>query len=111
MKIRIIAVGRQKASPAKELCAEYLKRMKWDVSLREVNTPKGATSAQEAPLILQELEKQPSLVVALDERGETLCALCAESARGERAGGAGRADGRRPPTGVAVRCGPSGTPT
>ncbi len=72
MKIRIIAVGRQKASPAKELCEEYLKRMKWDVSLREVNTPKGATSAQEAPLILQELEKQQSLVVALDERGETL---------------------------------------
>jgi 23S rRNA (pseudouridine1915-N3)-methyltransferase len=71
MKIRIIAVGKQKASPAKDLCDEYLKRLTWNVSLREIDAPKGSTSAQEAPLILKELAK-PGFVVALDERGETL---------------------------------------
>ena len=34
MKIRIIAVGRQKSSPMKDLCDEYLKRMNWTVSLK-----------------------------------------------------------------------------
>ena len=72
MKIRILAVGKQKSSPAKDLCAEYLKRLNWDVSLKEIDTPKGATAAQEAPIILKSLEKQQGLVVALDERGETL---------------------------------------
>jgi 23S rRNA (pseudouridine1915-N3)-methyltransferase len=71
LKIRIIAVGRQKSSPMQDLCAEYLKRMNWTVSLAEIDTPKGATSAQEAPLILKHLAK-PAFVVALDERGETL---------------------------------------
>src|ERR1700744_1513992 len=71
MKIRIIAVGRHKSSPTKDLCEEYLKRMSWSVSLKEIDAPKGSTSAQEAPLILKELAK-PGLVVDLDERGETL---------------------------------------
>jgi len=71
MKIKIITVGRQKASPTKDLCDEYLKRMNWSVSLKEIDAPKGSTSAQEAPLILKEIAK-PGLVIALDERGETL---------------------------------------
>ena len=71
MKIRIIAVGRQKSSPTKDLCDEYLKRMNWNVGLKEIDAPKGSTSAQEVPLILKELTK-PGLIVALDERGETL---------------------------------------
>lgn len=72
MKIRIIAVGRQKASPTKDLCDEYIKRLNWPVTLKEIDAPKGSTSAQEAPLILKELGKNPGLIVALDERGETL---------------------------------------
>lgn len=71
MKIRIIAVGKQKPSPTKDLCDEYLKRLTWNVSLKEIDAPKGSTSAQEAPLILKEIAKS-SLVIALDERGETL---------------------------------------
>ena len=71
MKIRIIAVGRQKASPTKNLCTEYLKRLKQNISITEIDAPKGSTSAQEAPLILKKLAK-PSFVIALDERGETL---------------------------------------
>ncbi|MCK4945897.1 MAG: 23S rRNA (pseudouridine(1915)-N(3))-methyltransferase RlmH [Alphaproteobacteria bacterium] len=71
MKIRIIAVGRQKASPEKDICKEYLKRIRQNISITEINAPKGSTSAQEAPLILKKLIK-PSFIVALDERGETL---------------------------------------
>ncbi|MCE9506997.1 MAG: 23S rRNA (pseudouridine(1915)-N(3))-methyltransferase RlmH [Alphaproteobacteria bacterium] len=71
MKIRIIAVGRQKSSPTQDLCDEYLKRMKWTVSVKEIDAPKGSTSAQEAPLILKQLPKD-AFIVALDERGETL---------------------------------------
>ena len=71
MKIRIIAVGRQKSSPTLDLCDEYLKRMKWPVSIKEIDAPKGSTSTQEAPLILKQLPS-PAFIVALDERGETL---------------------------------------
>lgn len=71
MKIKIIAVGRQKASPTRDLCDEYLKRLKWPVTLKEVDSPKGATSQQEAPLIDKHLDK-PAFIVALDERGHTL---------------------------------------
>lgn len=70
MKIRIIAVGRQKSSPTQELCDEYLKRMKWNVSIREIDTPKGSSSLQESPLILKQVPKS-DFIVALDERGET----------------------------------------
>ncbi len=70
MKIRIIAVGKMKSSPLLDLCDEYLKRIAWDVSIKEIGTPKASISAQEAPLLLKQLEK-PALVVALDERGET----------------------------------------
>lgn len=70
MKIRILAVGRLKASPYHDLCQEYLKRMTWQVSVTEIDSPKGATSAIEAPLILKHI-KDPALIVALDERGET----------------------------------------
>lgn len=70
MKIKILAVGRMKASPQAELCQEYLKRMNWQVSLKEIDTPKGATSAVEAPLILKHIPDH-ALVIALDERGET----------------------------------------
>lgn len=54
-----------------DLCDEYLKRMKWTVSLKEIDAPKGSTSAQEAPLILKQLPAS-AFIIALDERGETL---------------------------------------
>jgi 23S rRNA (pseudouridine1915-N3)-methyltransferase len=71
MKIRIIAVGRQKQSPTLDLCNEYLKRLTWKTEIVEIDAPKGSTSAVEAPLILKKLDK-PSLIIALDERGESL---------------------------------------
>lgn len=70
MKIRIIAVGKLKNSPLLDMCDEYVKRIGWKVSVKEIDAPKGSTSAQEAPLILKHLS-EPSFVIALDERGET----------------------------------------
>lgn len=71
MKIRIVAVGKLKKSPQRDLCEEYLKRMNWPVSIREIDAPKASTSAIEAPLILKQIPPG-ALVVAMDERGETL---------------------------------------
>lgn len=71
MKIRLLVVGRMKASPQADLCAEYLKRMNWTVSLKEIDTPKGATSAEEEPLILRHIPDN-ALLIALDERGTAL---------------------------------------
>lgn len=71
MKIKIIAVGKLKASPLLDVCSEYIKRMNWQVSVKEIDAPKASTSQQEAPLILKALPEK-AFVVALDERGETL---------------------------------------
>lgn len=70
MKIKIIAVGRLKASPLRDLCDEYIKRINWPVKLEEIDSPKAATSAIEAPLILKHIPDN-AFVVALDERGKT----------------------------------------
>ena len=71
MKIRIIAVGKQKKSPTLDMCKEYLKRMKWKVTIKEIDAPKASSSAQEAPLILKNIPDS-AFIIALDERGETL---------------------------------------
>jgi 23S rRNA (pseudouridine1915-N3)-methyltransferase len=71
MKIRIIAVGKLKPSPLLDLCHEYIKRLKWQVSLTEIDAPKGATARQEAPLILRHLADNNAVVIALDERGDS----------------------------------------
>ena len=71
MKIRLLAVGKMKASPQAQLCAEYIKRMTGKIDLREIDTPKAATSAMEEPLILKHIP-DGALLVALDERGDSL---------------------------------------
>ncbi|MFN7113486.1 MAG: 23S rRNA (pseudouridine(1915)-N(3))-methyltransferase RlmH [Alphaproteobacteria bacterium] len=70
MKIKIIAVGRLKNSPLRDLCDEYIKRLGWPVRIEEIDSPKAATSAIEAPLILKHIPEN-AFVVALDERGES----------------------------------------
>lgn len=71
MKVSIIAVGKLKRSPLHEQCAEYIKRITWPVKIKEIDAPKASTSAQEAPLILKAIPDN-AVVIALDERGETL---------------------------------------
>lgn len=70
MKIKIIAVGRMKTSPLRALCDEYIKRLGWPVKIEEIDSPKAATSAIEAPLILKHIPEN-AFVVALDERGQS----------------------------------------
>jgi len=70
MKIKIIVVGRLKASPLRDLCDEYIKRLNWPVKLEEIDSPKAATAAIEAPLILKHIPDN-AFVIALDERGQS----------------------------------------
>ncbi len=70
MKITVIAIGKQKKSPTLDLCQEYLKRMKWKVSLKEIEAPKGCNMAKEAELIMHEIPEN-GFIIALDERGKT----------------------------------------
>lgn len=70
MKIRVIAVGKLKASSFGDLCQEYLKRLNWNVTVREIDAPKASSAAVEAPLILKQIP-EGALVIALDERGES----------------------------------------
>jgi len=71
MKIKIVAVGKLKNSPMLDLCEEYAKRIGKDISIKEIDAPKGSTSIVEEPLILKNLSNA-GILVALDERGETL---------------------------------------
>ncbi len=70
MKIKIIAVGKQKKSPTLDMCKEYIKRMKWNVTLKEIDAPKNSTSETEAKLIEKALPDS-AFIVALDERGQS----------------------------------------
>ena len=74
MKITILVIGKQKKSPTLDLCNEYLKRLKWKVDLKEIESPKAANSDQEAALIEKQLPAA-AFIVALDERGQTLSSL------------------------------------
>jgi 23S rRNA (pseudouridine1915-N3)-methyltransferase len=61
MKIRIIASGKMKRSPLLDLCEDYVKRMHWSVTLKEID----------GPITVRHLP-DPAFIVAMDERGETL---------------------------------------
>ncbi|MGH6928840.1 MAG: 23S rRNA (pseudouridine(1915)-N(3))-methyltransferase RlmH [Dongiaceae bacterium] len=78
MRINIIAVGRWKAGPERELFDEYVRRLNWSVTLKEVEehrkVPPAQLMAREGELLLAALPKaSPGLfVVALDPRGKGL---------------------------------------
>ena len=72
--ISVIAVGRLKAGPLKELCDEYRRRIPFALEIREVEERRPLSGAErkarEGELILKELPKG-ALAIALDERGKT----------------------------------------
>lgn len=73
MQIVIAAIGRMKRGPAAELIADYLKRTRWDVSIKELadapaNMASAARQAKEAEALLGLLDKE-SRLIALDSRG------------------------------------------
>lgn len=78
MRISIIAVGKWKASPERDLFEGYLRRLTWPTTLKEVEehrkVPPAQLMAREGELLLAGLPRaMPGLfVVALDPRGKGL---------------------------------------
>lgn len=75
MRIEIIAVGRARAGPERDLYNVWLRRIRWPVNLREVEEkrplPADRLKAREAELLLAALPGDAPLV-ALDETGRDL---------------------------------------
>ena len=75
MRIAIIAVGRAKSGPEAALYQEYAKRIKWPLSLTEVEErrrlPAAKLKAREAQLLLAATAKSAS-IVALDASGKAI---------------------------------------
>jgi 23S rRNA (pseudouridine1915-N3)-methyltransferase len=78
MRITIAAVGKWKAGPEKALFEEYRKRLKWPLALKEVEErrplPAPQLKSREAELLRAAVPGKSGdlLLVALDERGQTL---------------------------------------
>jgi 23S rRNA (pseudouridine1915-N3)-methyltransferase len=77
LKIDVIAVGRLRKGPSFELCQEYLKRIKWSLSVFEVEskqTDPAAAQREEAEKIAEHI-KRDAFVVVMDEKGDGLRSL------------------------------------
>lgn len=75
--LEIIAVARAKKGPHAELITEYQKRIKWPLTIHEVESRNAAPEAvqrEEEQKILKYL-KPAAVIFALDERGKTLSSL------------------------------------
>ena len=75
MKTVIAAVGRLRRSPLEDVFADYVRRLRWEVSLHEVDASRApspeARREQEADKLRRHLPAGGAVVV-LDERGEDL---------------------------------------
>lgn len=75
MRLWLAAVGRSRGGPARDLYDEYVGRLSWPMTLREVEVKKRLSSdelkRQEAELLLAAIPSG-AVVVALDERGKAL---------------------------------------
>lgn len=75
MRITLAAVGRNKAGATKELYELYAARLRWRITLKEVEArrplPAEALKEQEGELLLAALPRGAK-VIALDEGGETV---------------------------------------
>jgi 23S rRNA (pseudouridine1915-N3)-methyltransferase len=75
MRITVVAVGRLKPGPEMALAQQYLTRIAWTVTIREVEEKKKLPSAalrkREGELLLSACAKATTLI-ALDERGKSL---------------------------------------
>lgn len=66
MNIDIICVSRMKTSPELDLIENYKKRMRWKVSIHEIDHKK------DTPESFIKLIKPSAFVIAMDERGQNL---------------------------------------
>lgn len=75
MRITILAVGRLKAGPERDLFDHYAKRLGWPLTVREVEDKRRLAAAErrrrEAEL-LRAARPPGAALVALDQRGRTL---------------------------------------
>lgn len=73
-KLDIIAIGRMKPGPQKDLSAEYLKRITWPITLHEIEVKHTDPARQKILEGEKILKRRPegSLLIALDERGKSL---------------------------------------
>ena len=75
MRVTIAAVGRLRAGPLQDLLTDYLRRLNWPHSLREVEEKRRleprALKRREGELLLQGLPAG-ARVIALDGRGKSL---------------------------------------
>lgn len=77
MKIDIIAAGRLRKGPLFELLKEYERRVKWSLSLYEIESKHTAAAAiqqDEETKILKQLSPG-AFIIAMDERGQSLPSL------------------------------------
>ena len=72
MDIIIAAIGRQKASPERDLIERYVKQTRWNVTVREFEDKKSGSveerKKRESELLLSAVPDGAKIVV-LDERG------------------------------------------
>ncbi len=77
MKIIIAAVGKMKAGPEKAISDSYLKRIPWNIQIKEIEEKKNLSGEKlksaEGKLLLAASEKTKRIV--LDERGEILSSI------------------------------------
>lgn len=75
MRLTLVAVGRWKAGPTRDLFEDYQARLQWRFDLKEVEARQAASAAEmkrlEAEKLLAAIPKN-AVLVALDERGESL---------------------------------------
>ena len=75
MRIEIVAIGRSRAGPERDLYESYVKRIRWPVNLREIEEkrplPPAELKAREGELLTGALPED-AVVAALDETGRDL---------------------------------------
>jgi 23S rRNA (pseudouridine1915-N3)-methyltransferase len=78
MQIEILAIGRARAGPERELYQTYADRIRWTLALRELEEkrrlPPAELKAREGVLLLEALPRDAA-VVALDETGKELSSV------------------------------------
>ena len=75
MRILIAAVGKLRRGPERDIIDTYLRRMRWTVTIREIDTPgrlDAAARKQRESMLLLDAIPDGSALIALDRRGQNL---------------------------------------
>lgn len=75
MRILIAAVGKLRRGPERDIIETYLRRMRWDVTIREVDAPgrlDSETRKQREGAMLLDAVPEGTALVALDRRGRNV---------------------------------------